>query len=273
MTTLYIRAEDVRFPQRCLSCDAPAEATHDLSACRSYDFLVVAAWEFFDLPVPLCRACKRRRRLAGIALWTLFPLLILVGGFVCLELLLEEWKVSAGVLGALLLASMLVVRFRGDHLLEWHTIGVRATLLRGEGNQLQLSFRRQDVAEHWQRLNPRAVATRAALADFIPTPMSTTLAEPSVAFTRKIPAITLAVMLGLLYLHDWNAVANREIYPAAVLFLTLASGLALGGTIHPPLFWAVGKYGAHLPAWKKAVAVMFVAAGFAAGMLLLFSRY
>jgi hypothetical protein len=272
-TTAWIHAEDLRFPDRCAACDGPATVVHELSATRSYDFLVVAAWEFLDLPVPLCATCARRRRLAAIAYWMALPAFILVGAFVAFALQMDGSPVSAAILGALVVAVALLARFRGDDLLEWHSIGVRATLLRGKGSRLRLHFRRAEYAATWRLANPHARDSRSALDEpQLPAAMPAD-STPPFGFTRTVPALTLAAMLTFLSLHDWNASANRESYPGVVLFLCLTSGLALAGTIHPPLFYAVGKYGTHLPVWKKAVAVLFTAAGFAIGMWLLFVRY
>ena len=272
-TTAWIHAEDLRFPDRCVGCDAKPTVVHELSAARSYDLLFVAAWEFLDLPVPLCARCARRRRVAGIAYWVLLPLFLLVFTFAAFALQVEGWHVSAALVAAIVVVVMLVARFRGDHLLEWYTIGMRALLLRGKGSRLRLHFRRPEYAATWRLANPRAHASRDAFDQSpLPPPMPAD-SMPPFGFSRTIPALTLAAMLVLLGLHDWNASANRESYPGVVLFLCLTSGLALAGTIHPPLFYAVGKYGTHLPAWKKALAVVFTAAGFATGMWLLLTRY
>lgn len=270
MTTAYVHADELRFPDRCAGCDAPATTVHELEAKRSYDLLVVAAWEILDLPVPVCAGCARRRGVAGVALWTTLVLFILVGGFVAMQLHMSGWSRSAAALGVLLLVAVLVGRFRADQWLEWYTVGLGATLLRGDGTPLRLRFRRPEYAAAWRGVNPNAVASRAALTR---PAMTTGAASPPWGLSRKVPAVTLAAMLVFLFLHDWNAVANREVYPGVVLFLCLTSGLALAGTVHPPLFYAVGKYGTGLPAWNKVVAVLATAAGFAFGMYLNFVRY
>jgi hypothetical protein len=270
MTTAYIRADQVRFPARCAGCDAPATTIHELEAKRGYDLLVVAAWEVLDLAVPMCAGCGRRRRVAGIALWTGLVVSILVGGFVAMELRMNDWNASAALLGALVLLLVLVGRFRADHWLEWYTVGLGATLLRGDGMPLRLRFRRPAYAATWRGVNPNAVASRAALT---PPTMRTDATVQEFTFTRKVPALSLVLMVALLLAHDWNAVANREVYPGVVLFLCVASGLAFAGTVHPPLFYAVGKYGRGLPTWNKVVAVLATVTGFAIGMYLLFARY
>jgi CDP-diglyceride synthetase len=92
-------------------------------------------------------------------------------------------------------------------------------------------------------------------------------------FGRLIPAVTLAVILAMLALHHWNVVANKSAYASAVLLLTPIGGLALGGTIYPPLFYSVGRYGRGLPSYLRVFGGLCAAAGLAAGFYLLFIVY
>jgi len=92
-------------------------------------------------------------------------------------------------------------------------------------------------------------------------------------FSRLIPAVTLAVILAMLALHHWNVVANKSVYASAVLVLTPIGGLALGGTVYPPLFYSVGRYGRELPTYLKVLGGLCAAAGLAAGFYLLFVVY
>lgn len=92
-------------------------------------------------------------------------------------------------------------------------------------------------------------------------------------FGRLVPAVTLAVMLALLALHHWNVVANRSVYASAVLLLTTIGGLALGGTVYPPLFYSIGRYGRELPSYMKVLGGLCAVGGLAAGLYLLFVVY
>ena len=92
-------------------------------------------------------------------------------------------------------------------------------------------------------------------------------------FGRTTPAITLLVSLIVLALHHWYAVTQKEVYSVAVLLFATIAGLAAGGTLYPPLFYSVGKYGSHLPAWLKVLAGLSAAAGFAIGFYLMVKLY
>src|SRR5437899_12824993 len=99
MSTAYVDASDLRFPQRCSGCDGPVEAIHNLQACRGIDLLVVSYFEFLDVPLPVCRRCKRRRRFVGLATYTGGALFVVVGGFVAMALLLNCLKLANPSLG------------------------------------------------------------------------------------------------------------------------------------------------------------------------------
>jgi hypothetical protein len=91
--------------------------------------------------------------------------------------------------------------------------------------------------------------------------------------SRVLPAGSLAVMLVLLGVHHWFAMADQSVYPAAVLFFATFAGYAAGGLVYPPLFYAAGARGRHLPLYMKVLAGLCAAAGFAGGMYLLFAVY
>ena len=77
----------------------------------------------------------------------------------------------------------------------------------------------------------------------------------------------------LLLLHHWNAVANREVYPAAALFFATFAGLSAGGVVDPRIFYASGKYGKHLSLTYKVLAGVSATIGFVCGMYLMFTVY
>src|SRR6266513_1354377 len=89
-------------------------------------------------------------------------------------------------------------------------------------------------------------------------------------YSRLIPGATLGVMLAL---HHWYAVTHKSVYAVVVLLLTLIAGFAAGGTVYPPLFYAAGAYGRHLPAYIKVIGGLCAACGLATGFYLLFVIY
>jgi hypothetical protein len=60
---------------------------------------------------------------------------------------------------------------------------------------------------------------------------------------------------------------------AARVFFATFAGLSAGGVVYPPIFYASGKYGKHLPVTYKVLAGVSAAVGFACGMYLMFSVY
>lgn len=91
--------------------------------------------------------------------------------------------------------------------------------------------------------------------------------------SRVLPGGTLAVMLALIALHHWYAMTYREVFVKSLLLLTLIAGFAAGGTIYPPLFYAGGPDGRHLPVYMKVISGLFAACGLGVGFYLLFVVY
>jgi len=272
MQTAYIEAAHLQFPDRCVRCDRAPVTTHLIDARRTViDVLWLAYWQFLEIPVPVCLRCKRIRRAGGIALWVGSVVLILAGGFVAMQLVMAEWKVAAGVLGATVLIFCLALRFLGDELLEWTTLGVVIELLKGTSNPLRLRFRRPEFFTAWRDVNPGAASSwQQPLTTESPM---TTAATPSSNFSRRTPAISLVATMLLIALHHWWAVTQREMYPKLLLGMFLFGGLAIGGTIYPPLFYSWGKYGTHLPKSLKVLAAVCAAGGFALGFYLMLTLY
>jgi len=92
-------------------------------------------------------------------------------------------------------------------------------------------------------------------------------------FNRTVPVVSFVVTVLLIALHHWYAMSAGEIYPAFLLFLFSFLGLAAGGSVYPPLFYSIGKYGAHLPTGLKVIAATCAISTFALGMYVLFRVY
>ena len=275
MPAVYVDASDLRFPQRCSGCDGPVEAIHNLQACRGIDLLVVSYFEFLDVPLPVCRRCKRHRRFVGLATYTGGVLFVIVGGFMAMELLMNELKLASAVLGALILVVALGLRIRGDTLIEWACLGVTVHWLKGAGTRLRLTFRRDQYFVSWLGVNQVAASSSGPMPgrSVKPTMSMNTPTLNTPTYSRLIPGATLGVMLVLLALHHWYAVTYKSVYPVVVLLLTLIAGFAAGGTVYAPLFYAAGAYGRHLPAYMKVISGLCAACGLATGFYLLFVIY
>ena len=92
-------------------------------------------------------------------------------------------------------------------------------------------------------------------------------------FNRTVPLVSFVATILLLALHHWHAVSAGEIYPSFLLFLFSFLGLAAAGSVYPPLFYSIGKYGAHLPTRLKVMAALCAISTFALGMYVLFMVY
>ena len=91
---------------------------------------------------------------------------------------------------------------------------------------------------------------------------------PNAQFDRKTPAVSLAIVVSLLALHHWYAVTEGRVFLFAVYFVPMLGGLALGGILYPPLFWAIGPKGRALPGRTKALGFLCAVAGLGVGYYL-----
>ena len=102
--------------------------------------------------------------------------------------------------------------------------------------------------------------------------MNNVAARPS-DFGRGRPLASLALAVGLLGLHHAWAMSQGTIYPWLLLFLSFFAGLAIAGCVHPPVFFALTKYGQHLPVRYKVIGAVCAAAGAGGGLYLLIGFY
>jgi hypothetical protein len=203
-------------------------------------------------------------------------LFILVGGYFTMALLFMEWKLAAAILGLNIICVALVLRWYGDALIQLASLGVTVDWLRGAGNRLRLTFKRDEYFAAWLAVNASAVfsAEGGRRAKHVESDVTEhPVIEDPLTRSRVLPAGTLAVMLVLLGAHHWFAMADHSVYPVVVLLFATFAGYAAGGTIYPPLFYAGGAGGRHLPLYMKALGGLFAAGGFAVGMYLLFFVY
>ena len=86
--------------------------------------------------------------------------------------------------------------------------------------------------------------------------------EQPQTFSRTIPGGTLVAVTILLALHHLYVKTQGEYIAFAMFGLPMLWMLALGGTVYPPVFFSLGKYGQHLPVGLKVVAAVLGLAGF-----------
>ena len=82
-------------------------------------------------------------------------------------------------------------------------------------------------------------------------------------FNRTLPAIIAAGTIAALLLYHWYAMTAGRIYFFILFGFPTVTGLAIGGLIHPPILYGLGRRGRHLPASIKALSVLFVLGGLA----------
>lgn len=98
-------------------------------------------------------------------------------------------------------------------------------------------------------------------------------AAPLPQWGRIRPMLSLALCVCFLGLHHWWAITHGEIYPKLLLFLFMFAGWAAGGIVYPPAFYALTKFGSHLPTSMKVVGAIFAAIGFGLGFYVMLTFY
>lgn len=270
MPTAYTTAETLRFPARCVRCDATPDRTHEIQATRGIDLIVIAAWESLDIPVPVCAACKRHRRWRGVAIYAgaiLFMIAACTSGIVLRD---ADHGLPGGALIALAFLPMIALRVGGSEWLELSSLGLRIDLLKGDHTPLRLTFRREAFFRAWRAVNPSATPMSKAAPS---KPPVTSDASAPAQFSRRGPLFLLTISGIATFVHDLHASSSGEVYPMLVLVMSSFGALALVGCYSPAVFYAIGKYGKHLPIGYKLMAGLSWATGFALGMYALFTMY
>ena len=98
-------------------------------------------------------------------------------------------------------------------------------------------------------------------------------AAPLPEFGRVRPALSFALCSAFLGLHHWWAVTHGEMFPKLFLFLFTFAVWSAGGILYPPGFWALTKFGSHLPVSKKIVGALFAGAGVCLGFYVMLTIY
>jgi hypothetical protein len=92
-------------------------------------------------------------------------------------------------------------------------------------------------------------------------------------FGRGRPLASLALVVGLIVGHHMYGMQQGEIFPKLLIFLFLIGGMAAAGCIYPPVFFALTKYGQHLPTRFKVIGGLCALAGSALGLWVLITFY
>jgi hypothetical protein len=270
--TARLDASILHFPPQCIRCGGHADTDHKVTVSRGIDLIFVAYWRLLDVPIPVCRACKRHRRIVGVLCWTGLPLAVLALGFFGFALAINEWSKA----GAVAVLSMMVVlalfgRFKLDHAIEWKTLGVRLIWKKGPGTPFEVRFRRPEYFAAWAAVNPGAMSAGAANAQPAPAfsggPEDPLMQNVDV-FDRKMPALLFVGLTAALALHHWYAVTNNEVSFTALFLLPMVWMLALAGMFYPPVMYSIGKYGKDLPVATKVAGAVIALSGLGLGFCL-----
>ena len=92
-------------------------------------------------------------------------------------------------------------------------------------------------------------------------------------FGRGRPLASLALTIALIVGHHMYGMSQGEIFPSLLLFFFFVAGMSVAGCLYPPAFYALTKYGAHLPMRFRVIGGLFALAGSALGLYVLITIY
>ena len=93
-------------------------------------------------------------------------------------------------------------------------------------------------------------------------------AHTEFSHSRMIPLGLLGAVVFVLALHHWYVLTEHRGSMLAMFLLPPFGMLALGGLVHPPILYSIGKYGKELPVWTKAIGYLLAIAGLGIGFYL-----
>ncbi|MDP2315577.1 MAG: hypothetical protein Q8P41_21945 [Pseudomonadota bacterium] len=141
--TVSIHAGQLRFPDGCVACGAPATGTAHITARRGIHLVVFAFHVTRAVPVPACPSCRRKHRALSL-LWNLGPIVALVS-CLFLPMFTPIRGTPVFVLAGLAAAWLLYALNRGDERADWTALGVRSGLA-ADGTTVHLRFRDPTLA-------------------------------------------------------------------------------------------------------------------------------
>lgn len=152
MPTSVIRADSVRFPNKCPHCLRKADGTFAVAAVRGLDAFMGSYAVPLLLDVPVCRDAFERRRTSALV-WVVTVLLVMIaagGGAIWLTIR-GAWLAAIPLgLGAIALAAG--GRTGWDvALLDRLLLGLSARSV--SSTEVRLRFARGDYYDAWAKLN------------------------------------------------------------------------------------------------------------------------
>ena len=152
MPAAVIRADSIRFPNKCPHCLRKADGTFAVAAVRGFDAFVGSYAVPLLLDVPVCRAAFARRRAAALTWLVAVLTLILVAGGVAVWLAIRGAWLGAVPLGLGAVALAAAGRTGWDvALLDRLLLGLSARSV--SSADVRLRVFRVDYYEVWAKLN------------------------------------------------------------------------------------------------------------------------
>lgn len=152
MPSAQVRADSLRFPQKCPHCLRKAEGTYAVAAVRGIDAFLGGYSVPLLLDVPVCRKAFERRRTAAFAWLVLMLAIILTAGAAAVWLAIRgSW------FGAIPLGLLSVLLGTGGRT-GWDTALLDRMLLglsirSVSAKDARLHFSRAEYYEQWAKLN------------------------------------------------------------------------------------------------------------------------
>ena len=152
MPAAVIRADSIRFPNKCPHCLRKADGTFAVAAVRGLDAFMGSYAVPLLLDVPVCREAFERRRTAALAWLVVVLAVILIGGGAAVWLAIRGAWAAAVPLGLAAIALAAGGRTGWDvALMDRRLLGLSARSV--SSSEVRLRFSRDDYYDTWAKLN------------------------------------------------------------------------------------------------------------------------
>ena len=133
--------EFISFPNNCIKCGKPFEKEGTITAEKGIDLILYKSWTDVDIPVPLCKSCHMKRKVAGFITLPLAVMLTVL--IIVLVAMFDEYISETLLLLLVFFPSLYILYFarnKLDPMLDKSFLGLKAVSLYTDTGEVELWF-------------------------------------------------------------------------------------------------------------------------------------
>ena len=137
----------ISFPNKCVKCGGPFEKERNIVAEKGFDLILYKSWVAADIPVPLCKSCHLKRKIAGIVALPLS--LILIISIIFFVAAFENYLSETIILILVAFPSLFIIYFARNKLspmLDKIFLGIKPLSFYKDSDEVELWFKDGNLA-------------------------------------------------------------------------------------------------------------------------------